>query len=250
MKTYTLVSIGLLSAIAAIFQVTHGIIGIQTGFGMTVDLVGVPILLAFFLFGLEGALYTSVIVAIIITLIAPTTWLGASMKFAATVPMFLAPAYYLFLRDKKYPLLSTFLLGTMSILTIFILSLYVNIFSVPIITNELLLGILPILFIGLLAYALIVIWRRLKFNFNPHAFEDKKTVLLVFALAVLVRGIAMLISNYYYAGPLFFHMTTEQMLAAIPWYLIFGWNLIQGAIEFSIAWAIAYKFKFVEKYAD
>ena len=51
MKTYWMVAGAMLSAIAVIFQLVHGVIGINTGFGMTVDLVGVPILLAFFLFG-------------------------------------------------------------------------------------------------------------------------------------------------------------------------------------------------------
>jgi len=59
---------------------------------------------------------------------------------------------------------------------------------------------------------------------------------------------AMVIANYYFAGPLFFGMSTGEMLKAIPWQLIFGWNAIQGALEYTAAWIIAYRFKIAEKY--
>ena len=102
MKTYKLTAVAMLSALSAILQLSNGVVGIPTTFGMTVDLVGVPAMLAFFMFGLEAALYVSVITAMIITLIAPTTWIGASMKFAGTLPMFLFPSLYAISKKRKF----------------------------------------------------------------------------------------------------------------------------------------------------
>lgn len=76
-----------LAAISALFQLLH--LGIKTQWGMWIDIVAVPWIMAYFLFGLKGGMIVSVVGSIIITLIAPDTWLGASAKFIATVPMFL-----------------------------------------------------------------------------------------------------------------------------------------------------------------
>lgn len=76
-----------LAAISALFQLLH--IGFKTQWGMWIDVVAVPWIVAYFLFGLKGGLTVSLIGSIIITLIAPDTWLGASAKLIATIPMFL-----------------------------------------------------------------------------------------------------------------------------------------------------------------
>jgi riboflavin transporter FmnP len=76
-----------LAAISALFQLLH--IGIKTQWGMWIDVVAVSWIMAYFLFDLKGGLIVSLVGSIIITLIAPETWLGASAKFIATVPMFL-----------------------------------------------------------------------------------------------------------------------------------------------------------------
>ncbi len=249
MKTYWMVAGAMLSAIAVIFQLVHGVIGINTGFGMTVDLVGVPILLAFFLFGLQGALYTSVVTALAITLIAPESWLGASMKFSATVPMFLIPAYYLlFTGDKVRKIGIAFGLGAFTLLGVFVLSAYTGVYTQSATSNTLLLGLLPIVSIAVFAYALGNVWEKMKPDADWKTLGNWKMAGALMVIGIGARGIAMVLANYYFAGPLFFGMSTEQMLAAIPWQLVFGWNAIQGAIEFSIAWTLAYRFKLAEKY--
>jgi len=87
-----------LAAISALFQLLH--IGFKTQWGMWIDIVAVPWIVAYFLFGIRGGLTVSFIGSIIITLIAPDTWLGASAKLIATVPMFLT-LYVLTLIFKK-----------------------------------------------------------------------------------------------------------------------------------------------------
>jgi len=249
MKTYQIVSVSMLSAIAVVFQMIHGVVGIETGFGMTVDIVGVPMMLAFFMFGLESALYTAAVTALALTLISPESWLGASMKFAATVPMFIVPAYYIMLeKGKRGKIIGSIGLGALTILAAFLISIYTNIYAQLAISHKILLGLLPIASIALFAWGLGKVWEKKKpeGDWNALASWKKAGALMLFAIAA--RGAAMVIANYYFAGPLFFGMSTGEMLKAIPWQLIFGWNAIQGALEYTAAWIIAYRFKIAEKY--
>jgi len=78
-----------LAAVSSVVQLIH--VGYQSPqWGMWIDLVAVSWLIAFFLFGLRSALYVSLLGFIVITLFAPVTWLGASMKWLATAPMWLS----------------------------------------------------------------------------------------------------------------------------------------------------------------
>lgn len=78
-----------LSAISTITQLIH--VGYQSPqFGMWIDVVAVSWLIAFFMFGARMSFIVSLIGAIMITLFAPETWLGASMKWIASAPMWLS----------------------------------------------------------------------------------------------------------------------------------------------------------------
>ncbi|MCK5022940.1 MAG: hypothetical protein KAS04_02090 [Candidatus Aenigmarchaeota archaeon] len=91
-NTIVVTSAGILAAISAVFQIVH--LGYLSPWGMWIDLVAIPWILAYFLFGWRGALATSIVSAIIITLIAPSTWLGALMKWVATFSMWFVPFLY------------------------------------------------------------------------------------------------------------------------------------------------------------
>lgn len=92
-----------LSALSAITQLIH--IGYQSPqFGMWIDVVAVSWLIAFFLFGLRMAFLVSTVGALMITLFAPETWLGAGMKWVATMPMWIV--LFLFLKLTKKPIAS------------------------------------------------------------------------------------------------------------------------------------------------
>jgi len=54
-----------------------------------IDLVGVPWIIATMLLGPAGGLLTSAVTALVMSLLTPTGWVGAFMKFMATVPMVL-----------------------------------------------------------------------------------------------------------------------------------------------------------------
>lgn len=252
MRTYELTAISMLAAIGAVLQIANNVIGYPTSFGMTIDLVGVPIILGFLMFGLAGGLYTSVLVSIVIAIVASSSWLGASMKFAATLPMFLVPALYALYQHKgannTARIAAPIFIGTFLSIGIFILAGRTQTPLDQLLGTNLLLGILPIALLGLFAFALSKLWEKNAKGIKSGIFSEPKTAIAVLALALLVRGIAMLVSNYYYAAPIFWHITPAQAMAFAPWQLIFGWNAVQGALEFALAWTIAYRFGFAKKH--
>lgn len=83
-----------LTAISSVVQLLH--LGYQSPqWGMWLDVVAVPWLIAFFLFGWRLAFVVSLLGSGVITLFAPETWLGAVMKFTATLPLWLFLALWL-----------------------------------------------------------------------------------------------------------------------------------------------------------
>ncbi|OGG11347.1 hypothetical protein A2Z00_04600 [Candidatus Gottesmanbacteria bacterium RBG_13_45_10] len=89
-----------LAALSATVQLIH--IGYQSPqWGMWIDVVAVSWIIAYFLFGISSSLLVSLVGAVIITLFAPDTWLGASMKFVATVPIALSLFLWTMWRKKQ-----------------------------------------------------------------------------------------------------------------------------------------------------
>lgn len=103
MKTLTYREISVaaaLTSLSAVSQLLH--FGYQSPqWGMWLDVVAIPWLIAFFLFGPRLALIVSLLGSGVITLFAPETWLGAVMKFTATLPLWLTLAAWLRLRKAQ-----------------------------------------------------------------------------------------------------------------------------------------------------
>ena len=98
-STRELTMISSLATVSALLQLVH--IGYQSPqFGMWIDFVACSWIIAFFLFGIRGALLTSLISAIIMTLFAPETWLGASMKWSLSLPILLCLHFWLVVTRK------------------------------------------------------------------------------------------------------------------------------------------------------
>src|SRR3989338_10144025 len=82
-----------LAAFSAAAQLIH--IGYQSPqWGMWIDIVAVSWFIAYFLFDVKVSLIVTFIGTLVITLFAPDTWLGASMKFVATLPLILTLFVY------------------------------------------------------------------------------------------------------------------------------------------------------------
>lgn len=159
-----------LAAVSAVLQLIH--LGYQSPqWGMWLDLVAVSWLIAFFLFGLRSAFLVSLLGFIVITLFAPDTWLGASMKWLATAPMWLSLGLF----AKKYQKLSHL--------------------------------ILPLV------------------------------------IGLFIRSLLIIPVNYYYAIPIWTGMSPAIAIKTIPWYIIAGFNSIQGLLDVVLAWVIVYRFR-------
>lgn len=90
-----------LAALSATVQLIHlGYLSPQ--WGMWIDVVSVSWVIAYFLFGIKPAVLVSAVGAIIITLFAPETWLGASMKLVATLPILLALFAWVAMQKKNH----------------------------------------------------------------------------------------------------------------------------------------------------
>ncbi len=168
-----------LASISAIVQLIH--IGyLFPQWGMWIDIVAVSWIIAFFLFGLRSAFTVSLIGALVITLFAPDTWLGAFMKWTATMPLWLSLFLWLFIGKKK-----------------------------------------------------------------NNYYEKFSHVIIPVIIGVVIRSLIIIPVNYYYAIPIWTGMTVNQSIAAIPWYIIAGFNTLQAVLDVVLAWIVVFRFKIV-----
>jgi len=266
-NTYRLVATATLAALAFVLQFTNGALGLQTGFGMTIDLVAVPIIIALFMFGVESSIEVLAVATIFIALFAQTGPLGAAMKFAATAPTIIVFAAYMMMRGKGTGAPAIALAALAAV--VFSIGLFAagGMMQSALGDTGLLFGLLPIIAMLLITYAALKYFERERkvkdAMHKPMAFADARTVLLLAVAVVVIRGAAMIVSNFYFAGPLYFKVSPEQFVSFIDsadllffgkgavWYVaIFAFNAIQAAGEIAVAWLIAYRFGFARKYAS
>ena len=84
-RSYGIAAAASLAAVSAALQLVH--VGWLSPWGMWIDFVAIPWIIAFLLYGFRTSLVVSVITALVITFADPSTWLGAGVKWIATVPM-------------------------------------------------------------------------------------------------------------------------------------------------------------------
>jgi len=248
MKSYKLIACAFLAALAFLLQVSNNALGISTGFGMTVDLAAVPVMLALFVFGAEYAMLTLLALGAIILVSAPTGAVGAIMKIGATLPMILVPYY---VGKAKNPLDYVYIaVGTVvGVVALFYLA------TQGFMLSSYLGGVIPIgVLIGLTYFI----------TKEKGGSDLSRLAPAVYALvlAVLLRGAVATIANLYFAGPVFFHMSAEEFTGYLSsldilflgkgmgWFVIFFWNAVQGAVEFAIAWTLAFRFGLAKRYGE
>ncbi len=98
-RTIKVTSASMLAAVSIVFQIFH--VGYLTPWGMWIDLVAIPWILAYFIFGFRTSLLTAAVSGALIALLAPSGYIGASMKLLATVPMIVGPALVLWISKRK-----------------------------------------------------------------------------------------------------------------------------------------------------
>ncbi len=250
MKTYPLIACALLAALAFILQSSNGILGFPTGFGMTIDLAAVPILLALFIFGAEYAILTLAVLTLIILTTSPTGYIGALMKLAATLPMIIVP-YFMTREKTPWKEAVDALLVVIGVLALFAISIeFAKMQGL-----EMLAGIIPLLVVIAGGY-----W--IGKEGGKVDLSDIKLAGLALLVAAIARSTLMTFANLYFAGPVFYHLSPAEFISMLNalflpvlgggmgWFVIFFWNLVQSVLEFAIAWIPAYYFGLAKRHSE
>lgn len=238
--------IALFAAMSTVLQLSP--LKIATQWGMKIDLVAVPILIAFFLFGFRVALETSIVMFFAISVVSPSGLIGATMKWMATVPMFIVPTL-MTLKFKGEKELKQKLL-TLSGILISIIALVALFGTLFILLKD--KEIISHLLVAISCIAFYLSFWLLTRNYEFKKLGTFKSIYFITAtliLAVIVRGITSTVINYYFAIPTFFGMSTEDAINWIPWYIIVGLNCVQGIIDVGGAWIITFRtgiYKFLD----
>jgi riboflavin transporter FmnP len=247
MKSYKLIACAFLAALAFILQISNEVLGLPTGFGMTIDLAAVPVMLALFVFGAEYGLLTLMVLGAIILVSSATGAIGAIMKVGATLPMVLVP-YYVGRAEKPVDYAMVTVGTLVGLVALFWLS------TEAFMLSGALGGLVPIAALIVLAY---LVGRGKRSDLSSPA-----VALYALVLAVLLRGAVATVANLYFAGPVFFHMGAEEFVGflnsidlpllgkGMGWAVIFFWNAVQGAIEFGFAWVLAFRFGLAKRYGE
>ncbi|MDK2983577.1 MAG: riboflavin transporter [Thermococcaceae archaeon] len=83
MKAREIGLIGLLLSLSLVLQISP--LKVPTQWGMTIDLVAVPIVVIYILLGFWSSITALFLLFLGLSLVSPASWLGASMKFFATL---------------------------------------------------------------------------------------------------------------------------------------------------------------------
>jgi len=240
--------IGLFIALIAVLQVSP--LYVPTAWGMRIDIVAVPVLVAFFLYGLRTALAVSAGMFVVLSIVAAESVIGASMKWIATVPMVITPAI-LRLQVSKESLRND--IGTIvgAVISIVALIALVGImYEMAGSESRELYSPFIVLIASAAFYGAFYIVSQRHEPQSLGIYKEPKMIATVLILAVLVRGITTTVINYYFTLPVFFDIPTAAALEWVPWYVMFGLNAIQGALEVTVAWLLVFKtkaFSYVQK---
>jgi len=90
----------------------------------------------------------------------------------------------------------------------------------------------------------LTLWLSQKtFKLKLKDFKKISIVISCILLGIVLRGIIIIPTNYYYAIPIWMGWTPEKAMEMLPWWIIFLVNAIQGILEVVIAWMLVFKFR-------
>ena len=230
--------VALFAALSAVLQLSP--LKIATHWGMKIDLVAVPILIVFFLYGFRAALETSFIMFLVILVVSPDGIIGATMKWMATVPMFIVPTIAMLKFGTKRKLNRKIVTVSGVLISIVALIALFGTFFILLKEKETVSHLLVALSCGAFYLSFWLLTRNYDVK-KPEIFTSIPFIGVMLVLALIVRGVTTTVINYYFAIPTFFGMSTEEAIAWIPWYVIVGLNALQGIIDLGAAWIITFK---------
>ncbi|MFH1285180.1 MAG: hypothetical protein ABIH99_01215 [Candidatus Micrarchaeota archaeon] len=258
--TYEMLAIVVLALAALGLHAYNNVLGVPTNYGITLDLAGIPILLAYFLFGFSAALYALVLLTIGIVLSSSAGWKDAGMAFSLILPVLLALVFYEIVKTKgarafKYVLL-IFIASALAV----IIADY-SALSKAVESKELAQA-LPLLIIACFSFMLVKLAEFTGYDYDEEVFRKLSSLASILVIAVVICGVVGVVWNVYYIKPVYFGYSIEQVIAsiqnagipfasakALPWYWkVFGWSAAQALVSVLAAWIIAYKFGLIRNY--
>ena len=88
-RAFKISIVALMLALTAVFEFINRALPLRVPWGMSIDFVALPIIITFFILGTRYSLLTAVGMFFILIIIGFAGFVGAVMKFSATVPMVL-----------------------------------------------------------------------------------------------------------------------------------------------------------------
>ncbi len=224
-KNIFAISLGVFSLILSL---SNSIVGFNTGFGMIVDISTVPIFFALFYLSYKHAIKSLVVFSFLLLFFSESGFIGALMKFTATLPLLALPYFATNMGFGKVG-------GALLLIVILLLSfaLLSNVYVINEFLSSILLFILSIMIVPMIKEE----------SYSSSFFK-------ILPLSIILRGVVMIVANIYFAGPLFFKMSSEELfsffdnlefpfLGRIGIYgIIFLWNAIQSILEVSVAYLL------------
>lgn len=241
-KSMDIAVVAMFLALTAIFQILRPPLGYVSPWGISIDLVALPVLLAFFLYGFRISLAVCVGMFFILSVVAPEGVLGASMKWIATMPMIITPALMSlkFKKDirKDVGVVIAALISMVSLIAL--MGIMYDLVGAR--ENELYSPII-VLISTVAFYSAFYIVSRNHGSQGISFYSNSNKIIIALVLALFVRGITTTVINYYFTFPIFFDIPTAAAIDFIPWYAMFGLNVLQGTLEVAVAWLLVFRTK-------
>jgi len=250
-KSTDIATVAMFLALIAIFQLLKPPLGYVSPWGISVDLVALPVLLAFFLYGFRTAITVCFGLFFIVSIIASEGLIGGTMKWVATMPMIITPAI-LSIKINKEALKEDLVVVIAAIVSmISLIGLLGVMYKLVGAQDNVFYSPIVVLIASAIFYFAFFFATRGMDRESISSFRDPRKVLVALVLALFVRGITTTVLNYYFALPLFIPgLTPEMALEMIPWWGILSLNIVQGVLEVALAWILVFRtkaFSFVQK---
>jgi len=250
-KSSDIAIVAMFLALIAIFQLLKPPLGYVSPWGISVDLVALPVLLAFFLYGFRVSLTVCFGLFFIVSIVAAEGLIGGTMKWVATMPMIITPAILSVKISREEIKRDLVVIIAAIVSMVALIALLAIMYDLVGAHDNVYYSPVVVLITTAVFYFAFYFATRGRERDNVSSLSDPKKVVVALVLALVVRGISSTVLNYYFALPLFIPgMTTELALQIIPWWGILGLNIIQGALEVTLAWLLVFRtkaFAFVQK---
>jgi len=250
-KSSDIATVAMFLALIAIFQLLKPPLGYVSPWGISVDLVALPVLLAFFLYGFRISLTVCFGLFFIVSIIASEGLIGGTMKWVATMPMIITPAI-LSVRITKEAFKEDIVVVIAAIVSmVSLVGLLGVMYKLVGAQDNVFYSPIVVLVASAIFYFAFFFATKGMDRDSVSSYGDARKVLVALVLALVVRGITTTVLNYYFALPLFIPgLTPEMALQMVPWWGMLTLNIVQGVLEVSVAWLLVFRtkaFAFVQK---